>query len=53
MAVSVTTGNDPADNPGAPLVCERCVIRPWRGYAKTSFVAYLADGSPVAESRGF
>jgi outer membrane biosynthesis protein TonB len=44
--------HDPADA-GTPLVLEECTIRRWRGYTRSTFVACLADGTPVAESRAF
>jgi hypothetical protein len=31
----------------------RCAIGRWRGYRKTSFVAFLDDGTPIAESPSF
>jgi|GEM_PF-3262098 len=37
----------------APLVLEECTIVRWRGYTRSTFVACLADGTPVAESRAF
>jgi hypothetical protein len=35
------------------LVLEECTVVRWRGYTRSTFVACLADGTPVAESSGF
>lgn len=40
----------PADE---PLVLEECTVVRWRGYTRSTFVACLDDGTPVAESQSF
>lgn len=43
----------PADQELRKLTVEACTITRWRGYVKSTFVAVLGDGTPVAESAPF
>lgn len=55
MAIRVTADEEQAD--AAPLdeslVLEECAVVRWKGYTRSTFVACLADGTPVAESKSF
>jgi hypothetical protein len=50
MAVSVPSDAAPDEE---LLVLEECVVVRWRGYTRSTFVACLDDGTPVAESQSF
>jgi uncharacterized protein DUF4115 len=55
MAIRVTADDAQSDAAPTdePLVLEECTIVRWRGYTRSTFVACLADGTPVAESKSF
>jgi hypothetical protein len=55
MAIRVPADEAPPDAPPVdePRVLEECLVVRWRGYTRSTFVACLEDGTPVAESRSF
>jgi hypothetical protein len=55
MAIRVPS-NELAPEPAhadETLALEECAVVRWRGYTRSTFVACLADGTPVAESQAF
>lgn len=55
MAIRVTADDvqSGALQAAEPLVLEECTVVRWRGYTRSTFVACLDDGTPVAESQSF